>query len=153
MLTAVSIDQAQAFCNVLQEEEYMFLNILNKDEKIAFLEMAHHIARSDGDFSVKQKEMISTYCFEMQVDNIEYNDEFDLEKILGKFETEKSKKIVLLEVMALIYSDNIVHKEEEKIINAILEYFGFSDALASLYLEWTKTILAASEQGKLLIEL
>lgn len=29
----------------------MFLNRLNQDEKIAFLELAHHIARSDNNFS------------------------------------------------------------------------------------------------------
>jgi len=132
----------------------MFLNRLKKKEKIAFLELAHNVARSDGDFSHKQKEIILTYCFEMQIDNINYSDDkFNLQKVLSKFKTNKSKKIVLLEIMALIYSDNIVHKEEQKIIDRMLEYFGLSKALANLYLEWTKTILAVSEQGKLLIEI
>jgi len=132
----------------------MFLNILRESEKVAFLELAHKTARSDGDFSSKQKDIISTYCFEMQIDDIDYSDDkFNIQKVLSKFETNKSKKIVLLEIMALIYSDNVVHKEEQKIIDTMLDFFGFSKVLADLYLEWTKTILAVSEQGKLLIEI
>jgi len=132
----------------------MFLNILKKNEKVAFLELAHNIARSNGNFSNKQKEIISTYCFEMQINDIAYAaNKFDLKETLNKFTTNKSKKIAFLEIMALIYSDNIVHKEEQKIIDIMLELFGFSQVLANIYLEWTKTILAVSEQGKLLIEL
>jgi len=132
----------------------MFLGLLNKKEKVAFLKLAHHVARSDGDFSEKQNEIISTYCFEMQVDDISYEEkQFDLKNILNNFTTDKSKKIAMLEIMALIYSDNIVHEEEQKLIDAILETFGFSKLVAHLYLEWTKTILSVSEQGKLLIEL
>ena len=32
----------------------MFLNRLEKEEKIAFLELAHYVARSDNDFSDKK---------------------------------------------------------------------------------------------------
>jgi len=128
--------------------------MLKKDEKEAFLELAHYVARSDGDFSGKQKEIIMTYCFEMQIDDVDYSiDRFDLHKVLDRFETDKSKKVVLLEIMALIYSDNMVHNEEQKVIDSMLEFFSFSNDLAKLYLEWTKTILAVSEQGKLLIKM
>jgi galactose-1-phosphate uridylyltransferase len=47
--------------------EKMFLNRLENEEKVAFLELAHHIARSDDDFSDQQKEIIATYCMEMQI--------------------------------------------------------------------------------------
>ena len=36
----------------------MFLNQLNKEEKIAFLELVHYIARSDNDFSKAEKTTI-----------------------------------------------------------------------------------------------
>ena len=40
----------------------MFLNRLEKEEKIAFLELAHYVARSDNDFSLSQKDIINNYC-------------------------------------------------------------------------------------------
>lgn len=132
----------------------MFLGLLKKDEKAAFLKLAHHVGRSDGDFSEKQQEIISTYCFEMQIADTEYNEnEFDLDTVLKMFDTSKSQKIVLLEIMALVYSDNILHQEEKKIIDRMLELFGLNEAIATVYSEWTKAILAIAEQGKALIEI
>ena len=60
----------------------MFLNRLEKEEKIAFLELAHYVARSDNDFSLSQKDIINNYCIEMQIENIEFNvKKFDIKKI------------------------------------------------------------------------
>ena len=132
----------------------MFLMMLSDEERVAFLKLAHHIARSDGDFSDKQKEIISTYCFEMQIDDIDYNvDEFNLDNCLDSFLSKKSKKIALLEIMALVYSDEFIHQEEKKIIDIMKKKFGLSDATVDIYLEWTKTILSVSKQGKLLLEI
>ena len=36
----------------------MFLNRLKNNEKVAFLELAHHTAHSDNDFSDDQKSII-----------------------------------------------------------------------------------------------
>ncbi len=132
----------------------MFLNRLGKKEKVAFLELAHHIARSDNDFSQVQKSIIATYCMEMQIDNIEYSEKkFDLNKTLSKIKSQKSQKIVLLEVMALVYSDNILHKEEKKVLDVMISKFKLSKALSSVYAEWSKSILALSTQGQALIDL
>lgn len=131
----------------------MFLNKLQNDEKIAFLTIAHHIARSDGDFSENEKNTILTYCLEMQIEDIHYNeDSFDLNSNLSKIKSKESQKIFLLEIMALIYSDGL-HEEEEKILNIIIETYNIDKTLLSLYAEWTKSILAISNQGQLLIKL
>jgi len=131
----------------------MFLNRLGKKEKIAFLELAHHIARSDNNFSEEEKTIIDTYCFEMQLEDIIYNKEsFSLEENLAVFENKMSKNVVLLELMALIYSDNIVEKQEQEIIDTILAIFNFNASLAKIYAEWTKSILAITAQGQLLLE-
>ena len=132
----------------------MFLNKLNSVEKEAFLELAHYIARSDEKFSNKEKEVIKTYCLEMQIDDIEFNeDSFDLDTTLSKFETKESQKVALLEVMALIFSDNILHKEEKKILDTMVEKFKLEPTLGDVYAEWTKAILAITAQGQALIKL
>ncbi|HFU74739.1 MAG TPA: TerB family tellurite resistance protein [Arcobacter sp.] len=132
----------------------MFLNKLNKNEKVAFLELAHHIARSDNDFSDTQKDIIEKYCLEMQIDDIKYDvDKFDIYTTLDKVQNQRSRKIVVLEIMALIYSDNFLHEEERKVLEKILEEFDLSYNLSIVYTEWAKTMLSLYTQGNALIEL
>ena len=131
----------------------MFLGLLQEKEKIAFLKIAHHMARSDGNFSDKQKEIIATYCYEMNINDIEYiESNFDLDLLLKSISNKESQKIFLLEIMALVYSDNILHEEEEKILNRMITIFGLDKNIAMLYGEWTKAMLALAEQGKLLLK-
>jgi len=132
----------------------MFLNRLKKKEQVAFLEIAHHIARSDNDFSNDQKDIITKYCAEMGIEDIKYKEKkFDINKTLSKIKSPESQKIVLLEIMALVYSDNILHKEEEKILKTMTKKFGLSSSLSIVYGEWAKAILALYIQGEALIEL
>ncbi len=132
----------------------MFLNRLEKEEKIAFLELAHYVARSDNDFSLSQKDIINNYCIEMQIEDISFNvKEFDIYNTLGKITNKKSQKIVLLVIMALIYSDSFLHKEEWKVSEKILEGFNLNYHLATVYGEWAKAILSLYIQGNALVEL
>jgi len=132
----------------------MFLNRLTTDEKKAFLELAHHMARSDNNFSEKQKEIISTYCFEMQIDDIDYKeDSFNLETTLRRFVNKSNQKIVLLEIMALVYANDSVDREEKKILDSIIVTFNLNPVLTVIYAEWAKSILAITAQGQALIEL
>ena len=132
----------------------MFLNRLEEKEKVAFLELAHHIARSDNDFSEEQKNIIEKYCMEMQMVDIEYNEEtFDIYTTLDKILDPRSRKIVLLEIMALIYSDDFLHEEERKVLEKILEEFGLNYNLSVVYTQWAKTMLNLYIQGNALIEL
>jgi len=132
----------------------MFLNRLNQEEKGAFLELAHHIARSDNNFSEAQKSIISKYCMEMQMNDIEYNKEtFDIYNTLDKIQDRRSPKIVLLEIMALIYSDDFLHEEERKVLEKVLEEFGLNYNLSIVYTQWAKTMLNLYIQGNALIEL
>jgi len=132
----------------------MFLNRLTTDEKGAFLELAHHIARSDNDFSDEQRGIISTYCFEMQIDDIDYKEEnYSLTDTLAKFTNKANQKIVLLEVMALVYSNDVVDKQEKEILDIIILTFDLNPVLIVIYAEWAKSILAITAQGQALIEL
>lgn len=132
----------------------MFLNRLQEEEKVAFLELAHHIARSDNDFSEDQKTIIAKYCMEMQMEDIQYDEEaFDIYNTLDKIQDNKSRKIVLLEIMALIYSDDFLHEEERIVLEKVLEEFDLNYNLSIVYTQWAKSMLALYIQGNALIEL
>lgn len=132
----------------------MFLNRLNETEKKAFLELAHYVARSDGDFMDVQKEIIKKYCMEMQIDDIKFDEEkFDIYETLSKIKNRRSRKIVILEIMALIYADNYLHEEERKVLEKMFEEFDLNYNLSIIYAEWAKAMLSLYIQGNALIEL
>ena len=132
----------------------MFLNRLSQEEQSAFLELAHHIARSDNDFSEDQKSIIAKYCMEMQMEDIEYNeDTFDIYTTLDKVQDTRSRKIILLEIMALVYADDFLHEEERKVLEKLLEEFELNYNLSIVYTQWAKAMLNLYIQGNALIEL
>lgn len=132
----------------------MFLNRLSMDEKQAFLALAHHVAHSDNDFSMEEEVLIAKYCMEMQMDDIEYDEvRFDLASVLNTFECDSHQKIALLELMALIYADGEVAKQEQQLLNDMIAHFGLNPNLAIIYREWAKNILSLFTQGEALIHL
>jgi tellurite resistance protein len=132
----------------------MFLNRFSLEEKKSFLYLAHHIAHVDGEFSEKEQVIIDKYCMEMQMDDVEYNqDSFVLKECLASFEKDSHKKVVLLEIMALIFSDGEFHQSEEKVVSQMVKEFQLNPNLAIVYKEWAKSILALYIQGEALIHL
>ncbi len=137
----------------------MFLGLLNQEEKVAFLEIAHHFAWSNDNFSEQQKSVISAYCLEMQIEDIAFDkDKFNLQNTLAKFKDKEHQKIVLLETMALAMADNItqleaLHEGEKEVLSAMIKAFGLSNELAMIYADWTKAMLILTNQGKNLIKL
>ncbi|BCZ19954.1 hypothetical protein NHP190012_15960 [Helicobacter sp. NHP19-012] len=137
----------------------MFLGALNAEEKKAFLQIAHHFAWSNDDFSDAQKEVIATYCLEMQIEDIDYKaDQFDLKATLGVFKQKEHQKIVLLETMALAMADRLTHLEalhegERAVLDTMIQSFGLKPNLARIYADWTKAMLVLTDQGKNLIAL
>ena len=133
----------------------MFLNRLSAEEKNAFLVLAHHVARSDADFSVEERIIIAKYCMEMQIDDIDDYDEtpFDLEQILDHFETASHRNIVLLELMALVYADGRLAQQESMLLDRFVDHCHMNPNLSIIYKEWAKNILSLYTQGEALIHL
>jgi len=73
--------------------------------------------------------------------------------LLPVFKDSISRKILLLEVMAIVYANNQYPPEQEEIINFILDAFELSPYLVTIYTEWAKTVLSTYKQGEALINL
>jgi len=132
----------------------MFLNRFNTTEKEAFLQLAHYLASSDSDFSATEKEIISGYCLEMEIKDIDFDAaSFDIYQVLACFESLRSRKIALLEIMAIVYSDDFMHEEERKVLETMTECFELSPQHVVIYTEWAKAMLSLHLQGNALIEL
>lgn len=132
----------------------MFLNKLESTEKQAFLELAYYIANCDNNFKDSEQAMIGLYCNEMGISNIDFDlSKFNLAENLSSFKSLQSQKIVLIEAMGIIYSDNILDNNEQVVIDEIIKFFNLSSNYTTIYAEWTKAVMALTAQGEALIKL
>ncbi|WP_179315386.1 hypothetical protein [Winogradskyella undariae] len=106
----------------------MYLNNLNNDEKNSFLELAKFISEVDGVTSFEEILVINQYLREMGF-NEDFKFQFkSLNEIIKSFEYSslKNKKIVLFEMLVLVYSDNKFCIREEEVINLLVESFNIN---------------------------
>ena len=91
--------------------------------------------RTDRDFADKEHEILSIYCFEIEIEEIRYSvNSFNLDSLLETIKNKESQRMIILEIISLVYSDNILHKEKEKILNCMIDIFGLEKKYKS-YLE------------------
>ena len=126
---------------------------LKDEEKFAFLGLAYYLANIDGEFEQEEKDIIQEYCAEMGIESTEYDmNKFDLQETINKIKTPKSQKIVLLELMILIHSDDKYHKFEQNVIDKIANSFQISQNNLNIYSQWGKIASSLYMQGKLFLE-
>ena len=131
----------------------MLLMKLQSREKFSFLQLAHYLARVDNKYGEKEEEIILEYCTEMGIENLDSFDfdNFSLDNILKDFKSEKSKRIVILELMILIHIDHIFNINEKKLIEKISESFGIDILDVNDYSQWGKSVAMLYEVAKIFI--
>lgn len=132
----------------------MLLMKLQAREKFAFLQLAHYLARIDNDFGKSEEEIILEYCAEMGIENLDSFDvkNFSLEDTLKNFKSEKSKKIVILELMILIHIDRSFNINEQILIDKISQNFGLELENLDDYSQWGKSVAMLYEVAKVFID-
>jgi tellurite resistance protein len=113
----------------------MFLAELPTEETEAFLELASMMALIDGNLSIYENSIIEKYKKEIGLEKYQTQG-LTLEEILGKFTNERSKNIVLTEILRLVYSDGIFQDQEVESIRLIKSYFGFNADEYGTYKDW-----------------
>ena len=131
----------------------MLLMKLQSKEKFSFLQLAHYLARVDNKYGPKEEEIILEYCVEMGIENLDSFDfdNFSLDDILKDFKSEKSKRIVLLELMILIHIDHIFNINEKKLIEKISDSFGIKISDVNDYSQWGKSVAMLYEVAKIFV--
>jgi hypothetical protein len=131
----------------------MLLMKLESKEKFSFLQLAHYLARVDNHYGKKEEEIILEYCTEMGIENIGSFDfdNFSLDNILKDFKSQRSKRIVILELMILIHIDHIFNINEKKLIEKISESFGIDISDVNDYSQWGKSVAMLYEVAKIFI--
>jgi tellurite resistance protein len=120
---------------LIKELQIMFLTKLQQEEKEAFLELAYLMATIDGKFSVFENPVIMKYQKEMDLEDYKIKG-LAIDDILKVFKQERSKHIVLIEILRIVYSDGIVHENEQDSIRLIKEHFGFDPNKYASFKDW-----------------
>ena len=107
----------------------MFLNLLKEENKARFAELCRYAAYADDVLEKREQEMISTYCKEMGIAEIllDQKNGSTLDLVLSELNQNTSdteKKIVLFEILGLLFSDDEYTEKEEQFVMNIIERFG-----------------------------
>lgn len=131
----------------------MLLMKLESKEKFSFLQLAHYLARIDNKFGEREIEIILEYCTEMGIENLDSFDmeNFNLDNILKDFKSERSKRIVVLELMILIHIDHSFNINEQILMEKISNSFGLNIEDVNDYSQWGKSVAMLYEVAKVFI--
>lgn len=109
----------------------MFLNQLSNEEKNAFISLSIKISEANGVFDEVERVMIQEYCKEMEIPffNTEKADSIDAIVEVFKNATDHVKRIVILEVLGLAYSDGQLDYEEDNLMRSFAEKIGIGESI------------------------
>ncbi len=128
----------------------MFLGKLNQLEKEAFVSLAVHAAGANGVVENEEYQMIEEYCQEMGIAFFDARNIKTMESIVSAFlySEIQHKKIVVLELIGLMYADGDYDEEERSFVKDFTEKIGVSDndmkkmeAVLLKYIDMTKELI------------
>ena len=121
---------------------------LKAEEKFAFLQLAQYVAKLDGEYGLKERELVDEYCTEMGIENMEINlESFNLEETLETFRSMQSRKITILALMVLVHVDDKFGIYEHKTMDKIAHIFNILEREMHLFSMWGKMGSALYEQA------
>jgi hypothetical protein len=120
-------------------------------EKRAFLEMAHHVAVVDGMVNEQEQMAMEMYKKEMDLEDYVLLNK-SLNEVMDIFTNGKSKNIVLLELIGLVFADNSGYNDAEReVIKLIKQNFGLSVEQYLAYKTWILEFNEVYKKGLSLI--
>lgn len=130
----------------------MFLHLLNKDQKAAFLTLAHRVSMSDGEDGLDEMEALEGLKRRMGI-----TADPEISAVLGNlylepFDTPQARAIVLMELLTIVYSDGFLHEGEAQLIGEIATGLEIDQERLSKMAEWAMNALDLEADGESLIK-
>ena len=119
----------------------MFLHFLNYDEKLSFIKLAYLGANYNNKFADEQKDQINTFAKEMNLLQNELkglDKPIPLEELIKEFSnsTLLVKRIIMLEISALIMADKIFDEKEKEFVARLNKLLGIDENYSSKTITW-----------------
>lgn len=119
--------------------DLMFLHFLQtKEQKEAFLELAHLAANADGFIHKKEQGFLQSYMQEMDMQQtvISFSSEKQLADILGNINDDHVKKIFFAEILLLIFADGDYNDDEKELTKDMKELLNLDEETCESIKNW-----------------
>lgn len=132
----------------------MFLNILNDEEKLHFLNLARHAMTLNGELKTEELEIYSSFRHECNAPH--YEAQIDADSIersivaLGS-SRKKHRTIVLIELFAIVLADGEICEEERALLNKLTTRLDFELFEVNRVERWVMSMNDLVEEGYHLI--
>ena len=125
----------------------MLLNNLNENEKVAFISLCNVFAKVNGVVEDAEKKQMEEYCNEMFIEYDE-NKFYSSDEIYNVFfkSSVTNKKVVLCELVGLIYSDGKMDDVEKNELKLFANKIDINDTLLDNILQVTKKYIDSSRE-------
>lgn len=134
----------------------MFLNVLNIEEKVKFLNLLYIAANIDGEFPESERNQIDAYVAEMRLspEQANYTPQTN-EEVLSYFAEKdiKIRKIVFVELLAIVFADGKYVEEERNLMEQVKNQFSLSEDFSENAHNWVSEIMQMYTKGFKLVEL
>lgn len=124
----------------------MFLSLLNAKEKDNFLKLAVAAMKADGVIEDSEMQTVTAYANEMQIPVCNIDDPVDVDIIINEFASNSStqvKRIVLAELVALVFADGAYSDEEKAFVQKLTSAFEFNVDMIDHVVDLEKSYIAA----------
>ncbi len=108
----------------------MYLNKLSGEQKNLFLDLCIHAAMANNVLADEEKALIDQYCDEMDISSPRYSAETSVEDVrakLAEISSEPEKRIIVLEIAALMLADNEHDESEKAFMRELTQSLGITD--------------------------
>lgn len=102
----------------------MYLAKLSNQKRYMFRDLEIYISKIDGEFNDWEKNIINVHCVEMRIDNNNYENVLPYDELLIKLRNEcnsEEKRIIFIELLAVVLADNVYHDAEREMIERLAE--------------------------------
>lgn len=97
----------------------MFLIRLRRSQQIAFLSLAHELVSADGTTAVGEVASLARLCREMGLKAEDATERLSIDEAAERFDTDSSRRLVVLELLALGFADRDYSMVEHALIRRL----------------------------------
>lgn len=130
----------------------MFLNILGKNEKNNFLELAIIAIQADGVINSSESAILETYRMEMGIHEYKIENK-DYDQLVTSFQvsSKKVKKAIMIELAGVMCGDDDFNETERNWIEKLGINLGFRDTETRKMIRWAEDFNDLLKEGYLYI--
>lgn len=128
----------------------MYLNRLTNGEKVAFYSLAYAVATAHEGISLEEKALLEASLHEMKIDQPQQI--LPVADAVGRFESDETRRIVLLELMLIAMVDDDFDDAEQAVMSEVMSGFNFSENHIERAAAWAESLAALFRTGQRFIQ-